>query len=59
MKMNWQEIGISSGLVLLMIALIMAVDLEVPVEMSPIGFALIIPLFMVAMGLAGLKLVDT
>ncbi|HOV82827.1 MAG TPA: hypothetical protein PLQ01_09160 [Methanothrix sp.] len=59
MKMNWQEIGISSGLVLLMIALIMAVDLEVPVEMRPIGFALIIPLFMVAMGLAGLKLVDT
>lgn len=59
MKMNWQEIGISSGLVLLMIALIMAVDLEVPVEMRPTGFALIIPLFMVAMGLAGLKLVDT
>jgi hypothetical protein len=42
-----------------MIALIMAVDLEVPVEMRPTGFALIIPLFMVAMGLAGLKLVDT
>jgi len=58
-KMNWQEIGISSGLVLLMIALIMAVDLGVPVEMRPIGFALIIPLFMVAMGLVGLKLVDT
>jgi len=57
--MNWQEIGISSGLVLLMIALIMAVDLGVPVEMRPIGFALIIPLFMVAMGLVGLKLVDT
>lgn len=59
MKKNWLEIGISSGLVFLMIGLIMAVDLSLPAGMRPTGFALIVPLFMVAMGLVGLKLIDT
>ncbi|HNX39847.1 MAG TPA: hypothetical protein PKK11_04630 [Methanothrix sp.] len=59
MKKNWQEIGISSGLVFLMIGSIMAVDLSFPAGIRPMGFALIVPLFMVAMGLVGLKLIDT
>ena len=58
MKKNWLEIGISSGLVFLMIALIMVVDLEVPAEMRPTGFALRVMFFMVAMGLVGRKLID-
>ncbi len=58
MKKNWLEIGISSGLVFLMIALIMVVDLQVPAEMRPTGFALIVMFFMVAMGLVGRKLID-
>ena len=58
MKKNWLEIGISSGLVFLMIALIMVVDLQVPAEMRPTGFALIVMFFMVAMGLVGMKLID-
>jgi hypothetical protein len=57
-KKNWLEIGISSGLVFLMIALIMVVDLQVPAEMRPTGFALIVMFFMVAMGLVGRKLID-
>jgi len=57
-KKNWLEIGISSGLVFLMIALIMAVDLAFPAEMRPAGFALIVLLFVLAMGLVGLKLID-
>ena len=58
MKKNWLEIGISSGLVFLMIALIMVVDLQVPAEKRPTGFALIVMFFMVAMGLVGRKLID-
>jgi fatty-acid desaturase len=57
-KKNWIEIGISSGLVFLMIVLILVAQLALPSELRSSGFALIVILFMVAMGLVGLKLVD-
>ena len=57
-KKNWVEIGISSGLVFLMIVLILAAQIALPAELRSSGIALIVLLFMVAMGLVGLKLVD-
>ncbi|MDD4580273.1 MAG: hypothetical protein PHF80_06325 [Methanothrix sp.] len=58
MKKNWVEIGISSGLVFLMIVLILAAQIALPAELRSSGIALVVLLFMVAMGLVGLKLVD-
>lgn len=58
MKKNWLEIGISSGLVFLMIVLILGAQMALPAELRSSGFALIVLLFMVAMGLAGLRLMD-
>jgi hypothetical protein len=55
---NWIEIGISTGLVLLMIALILGAQMVMPVELRSSCFALTVLLFMIAMGLAGMKLVD-
>ena len=57
-KKNWIEIGISSGLVFLMIVLILGAQMALPAEMRSSGFALIVLLFIVAMGLVGLRLVD-
>ena len=57
-KKNWVEIGISSGLVFLMIVLILAAQIALPAELRSSGIALIVLLFMVAMGLVGLKLGD-
>jgi hypothetical protein len=57
-KKNWLEIGLSSGLVFLMIVLILAAQMTLPIEMRSSGIALAVLLFMVAMGLVGLKLVD-
>jgi len=57
-KKNWLEIGISSGLVFLMIILILGAEMALPAELRSSGFALIVLLFMIAMGLVGLKLVD-
>ncbi|MDD4652718.1 MAG: hypothetical protein PHQ34_10865 [Methanothrix sp.] len=58
MKKNWLEIGLSSGLVFLMILLIFGVQVALPAEMKSSVVALVVLLFMVAMGLVGLKLVD-
>lgn len=58
MNKKMYEIGISTGLVFLMIALILAVQLAIPESLKSAGFALIVLLFMVAMGLAGIKLTD-
>ena len=58
MKKNWLEIGLSTGLVFLMIGLILGAQIVLPAELRSSGFALIVLLFMVAMGLVGLKLVD-
>jgi hypothetical protein len=57
-KKNWLEIGISSGLVFLMIILILGAEMALPSELKSSGFALIVLLFMISMGLVGLKLVD-
>jgi len=57
-KKNWLEIGLSSGLVFLMIALILGAQMTLPAELRASSFALIVLLFMVAMGFVGLKLVD-
>ncbi|HUS76860.1 MAG TPA: hypothetical protein VMY43_12765 [Methanothrix sp.] len=58
MKKNWLEIGLSSGLVFLMIVLIFGAQIALPAELRSSSFALIVLLFMVAMGFVGLKLVD-
>ncbi|MEI6102579.1 MAG: hypothetical protein WCP70_01405 [Methanothrix sp.] len=58
MKKNWLEIGLSTGLVFLMIVLILGAQITLPAELRSSSFALIVLLFMVAMGLVGLKLVD-
>lgn len=58
MKKNWLEIGLSTGLVFLMIVLILGAQVFLPAELRSSSFALIVLLFMVAMGLVGLKLVD-
>ena len=57
-KKNWLEIGISSGLVLIMIVLILGAQMALPAELRSSGIALIVLLFIVVMGLVGLKLVD-
>jgi hypothetical protein len=48
----------STGLVLFMIALILGVQLAMPEGLRSASFALTVLLFMVAMGLAGVKLMD-
>jgi hypothetical protein len=55
---KWLEIGTSTGLVLLMIALMLVVQLTVPFEARSAGFAMVMLLFIVAMGFAGVKLMD-
>lgn len=55
---KWLEIGISTGLVLLMIVLLLVVELMAPIGAKSIGFVLVMLLFMVAMGFAGVKLMD-
>lgn len=57
-KKNLLEIGMSTGLVFLMVVLILGSQLALPVELRPPSFALIVLLFMVAMGLLGLRLED-
>ena len=58
MKKNWLEIGLSTGLVVLMIVIILGAQIALPAELRSSSFALIVMLFMVAMGLVGLKLED-
>lgn len=55
---KWLEIGISTGLVILMIVLLLVVELMAPIGAKSIGFVLVMLLFMVAMGFAGVKLMD-
>ena len=58
MKKIWLEIGISTGLVFLMVALILIAEIVLPVGLKSSSFALIVLVFMAAMGFAGIKLVD-
>jgi hypothetical protein len=57
-KKNWLEIGLSTGLVFLMIVLILGAQMVLPAEMRSSSFALIVLLFIVIMGFVGLKLVN-
>ncbi len=58
MKKNSLEIGISTGLVALMIVLILIVAIVAPVGFKPAGYSLAVLIFMVLMGFAGTKLID-
>jgi hypothetical protein len=55
---KWLEIGISTGLVLLMIALMLVVQLTVPFEARSAGFVMVMLLFIMAMGFVGVRLMD-
>jgi len=48
----------STGLVLLMIVLILIVQMALPAGLKATGFALIVLLFIAAMGVVGIRLVD-
>lgn len=58
MEKKHLEIGISAGLVAMMIALMLIVQIAAPQGVKSAGFALIMLLFMVIMGFAGVRLLD-
>lgn len=58
MEKKWLEIGVSAGLVLLMILLMIAVQMVAPAELSAPGIVLVMLLYMASMGLAGTRLLD-
>ena len=58
MKKKYLEIGLSTGLVLLMIILILGAQLPLPAGERGSSFAIIILLFIVAMGIVGVQLDD-
>jgi hypothetical protein len=58
MEKKHLEIGISAGLVAMMIALMLIVQIAAPQGVRSAGFAIVMLLFMTAMGLAGVRLLD-
>jgi hypothetical protein len=58
MEKKHLEIGISAGLVAMMIALMLIVQIAAPQGVRSAGFAIVMLLFMMAMGLAGVRLLD-
>jgi len=58
MEKKHLEIGISAGLVAMMIVLLLIVQIAAPVGARSAGFVIVMLLFMVAMGFAGVKLLD-
>lgn len=58
MEKKHLEIGISAGLVAMMIALMLIVQIAAPHGVRSAGFAIVMLLFMVVMGLAGVRLLD-
>ncbi len=58
MNKNWLEIGSSAGLVAMMSVLILIVSVAAPPGLKNAGYSLVILLFMVLMGFAGIKLID-
>ena len=52
------EIGISAGLVAAMIALLLIIQMVAPQGARSAGFAIVMLLFMIMMGLAGVRLLD-
>jgi hypothetical protein len=58
MEKKHLEIGISAGLVAMMIALMLIVQIAAPQGVRSGGFAIVMLLFMIVMGLAGVRLLD-
>jgi hypothetical protein len=58
MEKKHLEIGISAGLVAMMIALLLIVQIAAPLGARSAGFSVVMLLFMIAMGLAGVRLLD-
>jgi hypothetical protein len=58
MEKKQLEIGISTGLVAAMIVLLLTVQMVAPQGARSTGFVIIMLLFMITMGFAGVKLLD-
>ena len=58
MEKKHLEIGISAGLIATMIALMLIVQIAAPQGVRSAGFVIVMLLFMMVMGLAGVKLLD-
>jgi hypothetical protein len=58
MEKKHLEIGISAGLVAMMIALLLIVQIVAPQGARSTGFVIVMLLFMIVMGLAGARLLD-
>lgn len=58
MEKKHLEISISAGLVAVMIALMLIVQIAAPLGVRSTGFAIVMLLFMIVMGLAGVRLLD-
>ena len=58
MEKKHLEIGISTSLVLLMAALMLAVEMAAPSGTKATGFVIVMLSFMIVMGFAGVKLLD-
>ena len=58
MEKKHLEIGISAGLIATMIALMLVVQIAAPQGVRSAGFVIVMLLFMMVMGLAGVRLLD-
>jgi hypothetical protein len=58
MEKKHLEIGISAGLIATMIALMLIVQIAAPQGVRSAGFVVVMLLFMMVMGLAGVRLLD-
>jgi hypothetical protein len=58
MEKKHLEIGISAGLIATMIALMLIVQISAPQGVRSAGFVIVMLLFMMVMGFAGVRLLD-
>ncbi len=58
MEKKHLEIGISAGLIATMIALMLIVQISAPQGVRSAGFVIVVLLFMMVMGFAGVRLLD-
>jgi hypothetical protein len=58
MEKKWLEIGLSTGLVLMMIIFMLVVQIAAPAGLRSAGFALAMLVFIVLMGFSGLRLIE-
>ncbi len=57
-KKSSLEVGISTGLVAMMIVLILIISVVAPAGLKSAGYSLAMLLFIASMGFAGMKLID-